>query len=537
VLVNPLSAKDDDNDERPGKKDQGYVFRNHKGKTLQPISKDLTVPPHARPVTPSVHHPGQAGPQHHQVVVSAPEPSPQHGHGLHLPHTPKTHSPHHDGIQGTLEPAAKNTAAVELIRQKVAALYGQEPDVKEELQQSVAPAPPRSKHQLFMQNLSASGKPLAQIQNEWHAYYNGLPDHEKHEVWREFYQANARAAAPFAGVHVQPTAHTQTGAAQAQPTVAQTTLTDAAEGVAGLVASEPSAAAAPTTEAPKYAAVVRDHIPNPNFATKQAAKRDRRSKRQIHQQILHKVGMSASAQAKAKQHFQSLVFGIGTGLVVLLIFLFGFFNEMFIAPFIQPSRHVSATPIILTDDSVAASDTPQVIIPKINVQIPVVYGTGSIDENAIENSLEDGVVHYPTTSLPGQQGNAAFFGHSSNNILNKGKYKFAFALLHKLVPGDVFYLTYGKKVYSYHVFDKKVVAPSEVSVLNPVAGKVATATLITCDPPGTSNNRLIIWGEQISPDPATASAAPTPTTTQTTTPTELPSEGPTMWHRFWSWLF
>ncbi|HET8669163.1 MAG TPA: sortase, partial [Candidatus Saccharimonadales bacterium] len=198
---------------------------------------------------------------------------------------------------------------------------------------------------------------------------------------------------------------------------------------------------------------------------------------------------------------------------------------------------VSATPIIVNSDSVAPSDTPEIIIPKINVQIPVVYDESSIKESDVQRALERGVLHYATTVNPGQLGNVAIFGHSSNNIFNKGQYKFAFVLLHKLVPGDIFYLTYGKTVYTYRVYERKVVAPTEVSVLYNVAGKPATAALITCDPPGTSTNRLIVWGEQISPDPSTATTAGIPPTNSTDTPTELPSEGPTLWNRFWSWLF
>lgn len=264
---------------------------------------------------------------------------------------------------------------------------------------------------------------------------------------------------------------------------------------------------------------------------------DRRSAKRIRKQIVNRV-LTNSQQEKAKQHFKSLLFGISTGLIVLVVFLFGFFNEVIIAPFIQPSRHVSATPIIINSDSFTADDTPEVIIPKINVQIPIVYDNANVDEATIQKNLEDGVIHYATTVTPGQQGNAAFFGHSSNNIFNKGKYKFAFVLLHEMVPGDIFYLTYNKTIYTYRVFDKKVVAPSEVSVLNNVPGKGATATLITCDPPGTSNNRLVVWGEQISPDPSGATAPADPTTTPSSQiPTELPSNGPTAWSRFWHWVF
>jgi LPXTG-site transpeptidase (sortase) family protein len=266
--------------------------------------------------------------------------------------------------------------------------------------------------------------------------------------------------------------------------------------------------------------------------------RERRSPRRIKQAIIENV--SAGGTIKAKHHVHSLLFGLAMGSVTLIILLFGLFNEVVIAPLIQPSRNASAAPLIIDNNGVAPTSTPEVIIPKINVEIPVTYDEKSTDEAAIENQLESGVVHYPTTSLPGQNGNAAFFGHSSNNIFNKGKYKFAFVLLHTLVPGDTFYLTNNGKVYVYKVITKTVVPPSEVSVLNPVAGQTATATLITCDPPGTSLNRLVVVGQQISPDVSTNGAS-TATTTGTSNPADqanaLPGNGPTLFSRLWNSIF
>jgi len=83
---------------------------------------------------------------------------------------------------------AKNPA-VELIRAKVSRAYGEEPDAVQELAE-VKQERTLSKHQHFMQQLSASGKSLAEIQTAWHHYYVNLPDGEKHEVWQEFYAAN-----------------------------------------------------------------------------------------------------------------------------------------------------------------------------------------------------------------------------------------------------------------------------------------------------------------------------------------------------------
>lgn len=374
--------------------------------------------------------------------------------------------------------------AADLIRDKLARIYGDEPGAAQELSEAEA-SRHRSKHQQFMHQLSASGKDLAAIQTEWHNYYQNLPPHEQHQVWQEFYDS-------------------------------QSLLTDQPQ-------------IADSQRAAQALAERKHQVARPSqHATKPQKLRDARSKQQVRQAVRDKV--SAGGKLQAKHHLQSLLFGLGMGLLVLIIFLFGFFNEVIIAPFIQPSRATTTTPLIV-NNTVSATATPEVIIPKINVEIPVDYSQTTTNESAIENALQDGVVHYPTTVLPGQTGNAAFFGHSSNNIFNKGKYKFAFVLLHELESGDTFYLTYNSKVYAYKVISKTIVPPNNVGVLGPVAGQTATATLITCDPPGTSINRLIVVGQQISPDPSGNTQGSAAATTGSSTSTTLPGNGPTLWTR------
>lgn len=421
-------------------------------------------------------------------------------------------------LSSTQQPVAGANAAADLIRQKLASIYADEPNAQQEEAEAEA-AQPRSKHQEFMYRLSTSGKSLSEIQTEWHDYYVSLTDDEKHQVWQEFYAYNdqsrgdqVRQATPFSYTPRTPAQPPYQPAVQSQSqSFYQTPVAPAS---------------------PENGIVVADHTP----VEPQKPAEDSRSPKQIKDAILGKV--NSRSKISVKQNFQSLLFGIGTGLVVVVIFLFGFFNEVVIAPFIQPNRTASATPIIVDPNSVTVSDKPQIIIPKINLQIPVDYSQTTTDESQIENALEDGIVHYPTTERPGEKGNAAFFGHSSNNIFNKGRYKFAFVLLHELVPGDTFYITYQGQVYIYKVIDRKIVDPSDVQVLDDVPGQVATATLITCDPPGTSLHRLVVVGQQISPDPsgnhkASTSAAPT-----TTTATDkLPGNGPTLWTQLWRSIF
>ncbi len=370
--------------------------------------------------------------------------------------------------------------AANIARAKLSQLYQEEPDVKEEIIESSSAAHP-SKHQRYMQSLTTSGKSLAEIQTAWHNYYLGLSDKEKHEVWQEFYAAHERAKTTPAKISQPP----ETSENKTKPKKKRS-------------AAKPQSVAA------------------------------------VREKIIRSVNSGAGRKATRKQNLHSLVFGLGVGAVVMLIFLFGFFNERFIAPFITPSRAVSSTPIIVDPNSTTAGPEAEIIIPKINVEVPVVYDVNSIQEEAIQAGLENGVVHYATTPDPGQRGNSVIVGHSSNNIFNQGKYKFAFVLLNKLEVGDTFYLTKDRVRYAYRIYEKKVVPPTDVSVLGPT-DKPATATLITCDPPGTSVNRLIIIGEQISPDPnKNAASTANPATGETDI---VPGNAPSLWSRIRNLIF
>ncbi|GAC1392329.1 MAG: hypothetical protein NVSMB46_07930 [Candidatus Saccharimonadales bacterium] len=397
-----------------------------------------------------------------------------------------TNDMHNDNITPQKN-SSQNNAAVELIRHKLDNLYQIEPDAQEEEAEAEAVVANRSKHQEFIYSLNHSGKSLAEIQTAWHEYYIALPDTEKHVVWQEFYAAHAQASEYMRNQNLV--------AAKTRP---------------------PYTAIKPHQPAPD----------SPKISTNPAV-----TVQDIKQQLRTKV--AGRAKLQRKHHYQSLIFGLSIGSLTIFILLFSFFNERFIAPFITPSRSVSATPIIIDANNTAVGKDSKLIIPKINVELPVIYDEGSIEDNDVENALESGVLHYPTTSYPGQLGNGAIFGHSSNNILNKGKYKFAFVILKRLENGDLFYIQKDGKRYVYRVFDKKIVKPEQIAVMNDSEGKRATFALITCDPPGTSINRLVVLGEQISPDPnlnmqSTASKAPTIK--------QLPSNAPSLWSRVTHWF-
>ncbi|MCA9323845.1 sortase [Candidatus Saccharibacteria bacterium] len=382
------------------------------------------------------------------------------------------------------KPKDTTNPAVELVREKLAKLYKREPDAGEEALEVSQVKHHRSKHQQFMYELTTSGKSLADIQTEWHNYYVELPDDEKHDVWREFYELQGQTSRfATAQTKKEPTGQKAKRTGEKQPS------------------RKPSPARVPL---------------------------DPRSISDIKNQLFDKI--SAGGQLTAVHHFKSLLFGLGLATLVGLIITFTFFNEVFIAPFISPAKTISATPIIGNQPGEVGPD-PKIIIPKINLEVPVVYDLNTVEEKAVQKALEDGVVHYATTPNPGEIGNVTIVGHSSNNILNSGKYKFAFVLLKRLEADDTFFLQKDGVRYTYRVYKKDIVGPNDTSVLD-TQEKPNTVTLITCDPPGTSINRLIVVAEQISPDPA-GNKASTALDLDTSELEELPSNAPSLWSRLW----
>ena len=437
-----------------------------------------------------------------------------------------------------VRPEPADDAAVRLIRAKVSKIYGEEPSASAELAEVEHEKAP-SKHQKFMQELSQSGKDIAEIQVAWHRYYTGLPDADKREVWEEFYAANKHT--PYQKMFQKQQAvasrsrvdEPHPAASQPLPQVIQQThQTTTATGVTISDHSRPQATQPHATQTPhhkkrapsKTAARVRDSKLGRRLATSEKAAKVVAIKHRIQ----HKV--SAGGKLQARHHMQSLLFGLGMGSIVLLILLFSFFNEFIITPFITPSANAKDIPVIMTDITSEQAANPTVIVPKIGIQIPVDFTLNTTDEAAVENSLNNGVVHYASTALPGQNGNAALFGHSSQNIFNSGKYKFAFVRLRELTTGDIFYITYQGKTYGYQVFAREIVPPTQISVLTDTKGEQATAVLITCDPPGFSTNRLVVWGKQISPSPSQNTA---PTNVSVPEPQKITSSGPTLWTRMW----
>lgn len=244
-----------------------------------------------------------------------------------------------------------------------------------------------------------------------------------------------------------------------------------------------------------------------------------------------------AAKVRKSHHFVPLISAIFVGLV----FLFLQFNSVVFAQiqsYISPGAIASDAISINPSVAINVGPEPKLIIPKINVDVPVDYNVTTVNEADIQNSLRDGATHYKlpgANAVPGQNGNTVILGHSSNDVFNQGAYKFVFVLLDRLQPGDVFYLHYNGTRYIYRVAETRVIDPTDIKALQ-IGTDKPMATLITCTPPGTALKRLIIFAEQISPDPSGATATQNPVD-EPTEQTTLAGNEPTLLDQIWQFFF
>lgn len=219
-------------------------------------------------------------------------------------------------------------------------------------------------------------------------------------------------------------------------------------------------------------------------------------------------------KVRKSRHFVPIAAALG----VMLVFTFLQYNSIifgYAAAYVSPGA-INPSDIIVdpgTSDVVTAE--PRLIIPKIVVDVPAIFdgtmGTNNTDTyNKQMAAMAKGVAWFGINgadSHPGQKGNTVLSGHSSNDWLDNGSYKFIFARLEQLKKGDAIYVNYKSVRYTYSVTSTKVVSPTSLDALK-LGNNKPMLTLITCTPLGTSLNRLLVFAEQVSPAPSTATTAP-----------------------------
>jgi sortase A len=126
----------------------------------------------------------------------------------------------------------------------------------------------------------------------------------------------------------------------------------------------------------------------------------------------------------------------------------------------------------------------RLVIPKINLEAIVVEGTD-------RQQLIAGPGHLTDTAIPGETGNAVITAHRDT----------FFRHIFELEKGDEISVQRDGRVFRYEVTSKKIVPPSDVSVVRPTPD--AQLTLITCYPVyyiGPAPERLVVFSRLIAPN-------------------------------------
>ncbi len=230
------------------------------------------------------------------------------------------------------------------------------------------------------------------------------------------------------------------------------------------------------------------------------------------------------------------------GIAVVFLILFLQYNRLIFAPIMAyvspgnaPADQIEALDPTITQ--VVSSD-PRLIIPKLNVDVPIRFGLALTD---VMGAMNNGVAHYRiagASAYPGEVGNFIITGHSAGDVYSSNPYKYIFSGLERLEDGDLIYVNYESVRYTYKVMRKNVIEPTNVGALVIETDK-PLITLVTCTPLGTSRYRLLVTGEQISPafeSTATPENPETPEASEDSDEGELPSNEPSFFERIWNFF-
>jgi len=132
----------------------------------------------------------------------------------------------------------------------------------------------------------------------------------------------------------------------------------------------------------------------------------------------------------------------------------------------------------------------------------------SIPKLKIENAkvstrdynLDQHLVQYFGTAIPGEPGTAVIFGHSTlPSWFDPKNYKAIFATLHTIKVGDEINATIGKISYKYKIFAIVITTPEDTNILSQSYDN-SYLTIVTCTPPGTIWKRLIVRAALVPPE-------------------------------------
>lgn len=167
----------------------------------------------------------------------------------------------------------------------------------------------------------------------------------------------------------------------------------------------------------------------------------------------------------------------------------------------NPEDAIRLLPLVQNVAPESLGNVAHLVIDKIGVNAPVVFGVPDVDLTKIYDRLEDGVVHYSASAKPGNPGTGIILGHSSAFPWYRGDYGAVFALLSKLEDGDRFYVQYENgPAFLYEVKGSIIFNPfkaeERLKAIDNLPGN--NLILLSCYPVGTTYLRIAVQAVQVA---------------------------------------
>ncbi len=287
------------------------------------------------------------------------------------------------------------------------------------------------------------------------------------------------------------------------------------------------------------------------YLSQDSIARTEASAKQVEVSLRERIREKANSSFKLSKRHKQFV-PIFAGVFSVLFVLFLQYNRLIFAPimaYIAPGN-TKDTGITAIDPTVSEAPTadPRLLIPKLNVDVPVFFNISN-DTATINNAMNHGVAQFKipgADAMPGQIGNLVISGHSAGDIYSNNQYKFIFSGLERLVDGDLIYVNYNSVRYTYKVYKRETVEPTNVAALVYKIDK-PILPLITCTPLGSDRYRLLVMAEQINPSyeqKETTEIANQENSTENGNNTEgkaqsssiMPANERSFFDRVWRWL-
>lgn len=179
--------------------------------------------------------------------------------------------------------------------------------------------------------------------------------------------------------------------------------------------------------------------------------------------------------------------------------LYGFFN---------PYQDIEASTTVSNNYSQNTQNTEQkaeypysakvntIEIPAIGISAPIVLSQ-STNIQSLTNDLNKGVVYYPGSVLPGQDGQIIILGHSAPENWPKIKYDWVFSDLENLSSGDQVKIIMNHKEYTYKYIEKKIIEKGSDPEPTTLSSSKNVLVLVSCWPPGKNLKRIAVYLELV----------------------------------------